>query len=763
MGVNPPPKPVNPEPQAIMGEVVPPDEVETLKRFRLSFFPDARIASQETYAKWLFGLTTTIAALGTGFSNAAFSKLSGVGIFFYSSAVLAAGLGLGLAAWALSEELTGANWASLGQMTNSLTRLMHRKRRILRGATICVFVSFISASAAPLVTTIQLNPASHPSGIVVSISGHDVEPGISLRGLRPGAKAKLEIYRDAAGKVEPVAAFTQITDDSGKISFRASKFTISPEKQNLKIVLTYLRGDDPQREEEDFTISQQMPESRRGSGGGPPTVKKPVTPATLKNHGNRPQSVLALTPQIRAAGLKAGAAKAVITPDVKTSKVYMAGFGNNRVATGVHDDLYVRCVALAAGNENLVMCASDLIGFFYDDVLKVREKVKAAAPEVTAVIVASTHDHEGPDTMGLWGPTFFESGIDENYLNGLDDRIAQTAVRAARSEQPAVLTLARDDHPLLALLQDDGRPPYVKDPYLFVMKLDSAATGQPIATVVNWSDHPETLGGKNTLITADYPHWLSEYVEQHAGGTAVFFNGSIGGLLSTLGDQVALQDSDTGEIARNDTWKKAELFGTTIGELVERALKSGEKAGVDALAVRRAVFFAPISNDHFRVGGAFGVYKGRKPLYTEGRLDPAISEKEFPGFGKLKYATGHDLQTEADYIQFLVGDTPAAEIVTVPGEIYPELINGGIARFPSADFPEAAFEPTVRAHLKTRFQFVFGLANDELGYIIPKAEWDDQPPWLKNRPERWYGEVNSAGPEIAGAVTRHLVELIEHP
>ena len=49
--------------------------------------------------------------------------------------------------------------------------------------------------------------------------------------------------------------------------------------------------------------------------------------------------VTAIVPQVRAAGLKAGAAKAVITPDVKTSKVYMAGFGNNRVATGVHDDL----------------------------------------------------------------------------------------------------------------------------------------------------------------------------------------------------------------------------------------------------------------------------------------------------------------------------------------------------------------------------------------------------------------------------------------
>ncbi|HYA25662.1 MAG TPA: hypothetical protein VEF05_15970, partial [Terriglobales bacterium] len=45
-------------------------------------------------------------------------------------------------------------------------------------------------------------------------------------------------------------------------------------------------------------------------------------------------------------GVRAGAAKSVITPDVKAGKVYMAGFGFNRVATGVHDDLYARCLAL---------------------------------------------------------------------------------------------------------------------------------------------------------------------------------------------------------------------------------------------------------------------------------------------------------------------------------------------------------------------------------------------------------------------------------
>lgn len=464
---------------------------------------------------------------------------------------------------------------------------------------------------------------------------------------------------------------------------------------------------------------------------------------------------------LRGTGVRAGAAKATITPDVKANKVYLAGFGNNRIATGVHDDLYVRCLALRAGQETVVMCSADLIGLFYDDVLKIREKVKAQAPEVTHVIVASTHDHEGPDTLGLWGPTPFQTGMDEKYMDWLQERIATTAAAAIHSAQDARLTLARDDHPLLAMLQSDSRPPYVKDPYLFVMRVTALATGQPIANLVNWSDHPETLGGKNTQITADYPHWLCQCIEQHLGGTAVFFDGSIGGLLSTLGDDVALQDPETGEVAKDDTWRKAELFGTTIGELAAHALKSGEDVEVDSLVVRKAVVFAPLHNDRFRVGGAAGVYLGRKPLYTNGKVDASVAEKEFPGYGKLRYATGGDTQTEVDYIALVSSGRIVGEISTFPGEIYPELVNGGIARYPGADFPDAPFEPAIREHLKSKYQFIFGLANDELGYIIPRAEWDDEPPWLTNKKDRWYGEVNSGGPDIAGAVTRALVDLID--
>ena len=473
-------------------------------------------------------------------------------------------------------------------------------------------------------------------------------------------------------------------------------------------------------------------------------------------------AILFLVPHLALAQeqLRAGAAKTVVTPDVHQNKVYLAGFGHNRIATGVHDNLYARCLALAAGGQILVLCSVDVIGLFYDDVLKIRDQVKTQAPEVSHLIVASTHVHEAPDTLGLWGPDPLHTGINENYLDSLDRQIAATAVRAANSMRPARMELARDDHPLLGMLQSVDRPPIIKDAYLFAMRVTSVDRGAPIAVLVNWSDHPETLGGENTEITADYPHWLCQYVENHLGGTAIFFSGSIG-KVSTLGNQVALPDHDTGEIAKDRTWRKAELVGTILGQLVERALKSSETAAVNSFLIRKSTLFAPLENDHFRVAEAAGIFSGRKPLYTDGKVDGSTVQKELTDTGKIRLATGHDLRTEVDYVQIRTSDRAVAEMVTIPGEIYPELTNGGITRYPGADYPDAAFEPILRGHLKSKYQFIFGLGNDELGYLIPKAEWDNQPPWLLRRPERWYGEINSAGPDVAAVVLRGLVELIE--
>lgn len=238
----------------ILGRLLPEDDVTILKRVRESFLPDATVKDQDTYAKWLFGLTTTIAALGTGFSHAAFSKLSSWGIFFYAVAVLAAGCGLALALWTLSEEPHPENWAAPEEMLNSLGKLVSAKKRSLRGATICLAASLVAAAGAPLVTTIEWRPSAHPSGMTVRISERALEAGVELNGLRPSGSATLEVDQEQAGKTGLLAVFHQVADSSGSISAKMPEIKLTPLAQNLKLELTYERDGLPVREEKEFSI-----------------------------------------------------------------------------------------------------------------------------------------------------------------------------------------------------------------------------------------------------------------------------------------------------------------------------------------------------------------------------------------------------------------------------------------------------------------------------------------------------------------------------
>lgn len=457
--------------------------------------------------------------------------------------------------------------------------------------------------------------------------------------------------------------------------------------------------------------------------------------------------------------LLAGAARNPITPELAGHTVYLAGFGHDRIATAVHDPLYVRCLALQVDHDHLVLCSVDLIGLFYDDVREIRRIFQKQASAPSHLIVACTHTHEGPDTLGLWGPTSAQSGVDPKYLAWVEERIATTALEATRAVQPARLQLARDDHPLLAQLQSVDRPPYVKDPFLFAMRLTGGTTGKTIATLVNWSDHPEIMSRKNTQITADYPHWICQYLDERSGGITLFFNGAVG-KVSALGAQVALLDPLTGKVAEDGTWRKPELLGTLIGQLTERALQHAEAISPTTLTFRSSVIFLPLSNNRFRIAEAAGILGGRKPLYTDGRPDPSTADLALDATHTARAATGHDLQTEVDYITFNLRNRPLAEMVTIPGEAFPELVNGGITRYPGADYPDAPPETPIRAILRTQYQFVLGLANDELGYLIPKAEWDERPPWLQNNPQPYYGEINSVGPDAATLVLQAIEALV---
>jgi hypothetical protein len=142
---------------------------------------------------------------------------------------------------------------------------------------------------------------------------------------------------------------------------------------------------------------------------------------------------------------------------------------------------------------------------------------------------------------------------------------------------------------------------------------------------------------------------------------------------------------------------------------------------------RTAVVYVPLENRLFRLATFLGVLD--RQLYSEGRPATAL--------------LGDDLETEVGYLR--IGD---AEALLVPGEIYPELVLGGVQdpQDPGADFPGAPREQPVFSLLSSEYKLVLGLANDEIGYVIPRSQWDAKAPFAYGRSEDQYGEVNSVAP-----------------
>jgi hypothetical protein len=138
--------------------------------------------------------------------------------------------------------------------------------------------------------------------------------------------------------------------------------------------------------------------------------------------------------------LQIGTAQDTITPRLERP-VYLAGFGQDRKAESVHDDLYVQALALRQGETLLVAAALDLIGLSRHHYQEIELRMQETAPS-TPLLLACTHTHHGPDTLGFWGPDMATSGVDPEFLSDLKAKIVATALAALSHPQPVHLRCA---------------------------------------------------------------------------------------------------------------------------------------------------------------------------------------------------------------------------------------------------------------------------------------------------------------------------------
>ena len=360
-----------------------------------------------------------------------------------------------------------------------------------------------------------------------------------------------------------------------------------------------------------------------------------------------------------------------------TDPIYMAGFGTNRQATDYNDRLWARGVVIDGRGGRIALVALDLIGYFNNQIDIIRNMVS----DVDYLIVQSSHSHEGPDTLGIWGPDSTTTGVDPGYLDFVNDAVADCLAEASATMRKARVkssTIQTDGLSLGIRVDDDGfgvadqkvlagdrlQSPEtdgrIVDPNLVVLQFtERGGRKAPIATIVNFGSHPEALWSGNTILTSDFPHYVRERLEQEYGGTAIWVSGALGVLQGP--DRI-----DVTEDGVNPVVKRSFEFARVHGEqLAERAIASlDKKPGHPAPLItysRQNPLPVRLDNSFFRFFFAIGVLGNGRTLFTDGQPDTSVGFPFPPPFNVIPQALGEDLQTEAGVAR--VGD---AGLIVVP-------------------------------------------------------------------------------------------------
>ena len=360
--------------------------------------------------------------------------------------------------------------------------------------------------------------------------------------------------------------------------------------------------------------------------------------------------------------LMAGAGKSDITPPIGTP---MAGYGARlgKPSASTHDPTEARALILDNGAERIAFLSVDHLGFDHGMV----ERVRALASESARlapdhIFVMSSHTHSGGGAYLEIFPAL-AGRYDPKIRDYYSERAAQAIIAAAKDMKAARIAFGAGRAEGISRFRSTWPPNGPIDPEVGVIRVDSVATGKPMAVLMNFAAHPSVLGPKNFDFSADYVYFARRRLEQMIGGDvmAIFANGAQG----TVAPNAFQGDTD---------WERAENVGTILAaEVFKVTLMVKAQDGVEIKLARLTFQIKPQPPPKFPAGVAFP-----------------------PGY-----------DTEVNAVSF---DNRVA-FVTIPGEL------SSILNFQVKDRGKLlGFEKT----------FLLGLTNDALGYIITEDEYRHQ-------------------------------------
>ena len=477
--------------------------------------------------------------------------------------------------------------------------------------------------------------------------------------------------------------------------------------------------------------------------------------------------------------------------------------GNGRgAAKFIYEPIYARVLVVEDPSTGfrLALVSLDIYMILRQDVQAIRNMLD---PDwhIGSLIVAATHSHMAPDTLGLTGVQGLSvsqilkilmktgkapSGINPIWFERMQVTVKELIGQCVANLQPATIRLAQTRFNFGI---HDTREPLIIDDQVSALALDTP-DGRPIATLVQWACHPEApliygssenqfrkpsdfsekeLEGWGMTISPGFPGYMCKELEAKRGGVSIYFNGPLGGLLCNLNVPVwdtsahpeypaSLPYDQVPQRFRiaND-FRVEPIQGKELANEVLKALSQSSETSLSSTVTGKSnEFLIPLNNPTFRLAAAVGLLgHGKRDFFgSNGKIDRHtdswLSGVFLPG---VKVPTGEYLKSEVNIAQ--IGD---AFFVIIPGEAlseeiigFPPDFNTAVSKYfpheaqnhPTGKYYKLAFDP-IQKTAKSKYLFVLCLANDELGYIIPASDF--RPPHDLPIPPllTWWISLNAA-------------------
>lgn len=368
-------------------------------------------------------------------------------------------------------------------------------------------------------------------------------------------------------------------------SSRGVRFALNPDGQTIGV--TYV----PQRVPRVPPGERNLMDLRHLRSGPQP---EPARPASL-------------------GGLNAGAAEVDITP---TGEDWL---GHKYT---VVTPLKARIVVYSAGDLTVAFVGADLFGVGHADNLAIRDRAKELGVDHT--IVASSHNHASGDTIGVYGhyPTEYIHHFQDQTVAGI--RQALDAMQPVKELRVASRELPMDGIRVQGLFRN-ARNPGLLDPTVSTFQA-IGGNGNPIATIIHFACHVESLEQGAREVSADFPGYMCDQMKANGLGQPVFLNGAVGGMVS--GDNLAR------------THESSREMGLQLAAIALELTKSGTQPAQFAFSAEQRPVHIPVSNQDF-----IARYKAGARELVRGRI-----------------------VTDMTYVR--LGE---AQFVTLPGELLPEV------------------------------------------------------------------------------------------